>query len=98
MKHTYRLETLVDGEWRALVGSACGREYGLGYVVARREMPGPRYGVRLVRDDGKVLDEAPALDEVSIGPVAGWPTAAQYRAAAARALAKADEIDRRGGR
>lgn len=98
MRHNYRIEVLVDGGWRSFAGGECGREYGMGYLAAWRLIPGPRFGLRLVRSDGKVLDEAPALDDVSIGMVAGWPTAEQYRAAAARAIAKAEAIEQRGGR
>lgn len=92
-RHSYHLETLVDGAWVRLAGSEVGREYGLGYLAARRESPGPRLGCRLVRDDGRVVGVAP--EQVWIGPVVGWATAAQYRAAAARALAAAEAIDAR---
>lgn len=96
MRHTYRLEWEIDGVWRTFVGDAVGREYGRGFLEARRGAPGPRLGCRLVRSDGRVIEEVPALADVSIGAVVGWPTAEEYRAAARRALHMADLIERRG--
>lgn len=95
MRHVYYIEFLIDGVWSRTAGCACGREFGHGYLAALREGHGPRLAARLMRDDGKEVDFTTALEEVSIGPVAGHPTAAQYRAAAAHALAKAEELEKR---
>lgn len=95
-KHSYHLEVPDhSGAWVAIFGTV-GLEYGRGYVAHRREAPGPRLPMRLVRDDGRVMDDAPGLEDASIGVVCGWPTEAQYRAAAARATARADAIAARG--
>lgn len=93
-RHTYRLEVDDNGTWVPLTGGACGREFGIGYVFACRERPGPKLGIRLTRGDGKVVEEAPGTTEASIGLVAGFPTAEQYRRAAARCIARAEAIER----
>ena len=89
--HTYSVEVQDEaGRWSALLGLAretCG--YAEGYVKAVGDCPGPRLAFRVVRDDGKVIREAPAKAEVSIGMVAGFPSAEQYEAAAERALERA---------
>lgn len=95
-RHTYRLQALHPSlGWQDLAGGQTGREYGLGYIAARCEAPGPRVAVRLVRDDGHVVDAAPGIEGASIGAVAGWPTAEQYRRAAERCLALARAIEER---
>jgi len=55
----------------------------------------PRLHLRLVRSDGKIMDEIEAHDDVGIGQVAGWPTAEQYESAAERALERARKIRER---
>jgi len=97
-KHTYTLQVRYNGEWTAFPGGGCGREFGIGYVFACRERPGPRSGIRLVRDDGRVIEEAPELTEASIGLVVGFPSAEQYRAAAARCIARAEQIEEMAAR
>ena len=92
-KHSYYLETYHNDAWVQHPWTV-GLEYGRGYIAHRRESPGPRLAMRLVRDDGRVMDDAPGLADASIGIVAGWPTEAQYRAAARRADAAADEVAR----
>ena len=52
--------------------------------------------MRLVRSDGRVVDEVPAIEEASIGMVAGWPTATQYLRAARRCVALAAKARVRG--
>ena len=56
----------------------------------RGQAPGLR--LRLVRSDGKIIDEIPANDGVNIGMVAGFPTAGQYERAAEEALKRAAAI------
>lgn len=95
-RHSYRLEALDPhlGTWVPLFGEV-GLEYGRGYLQHQREAPGPRLALRLVRQDGRVMDETSALTEAGIGMIAGWPTAEQYRNAAQRCLLKAEEIEAR---
>ena len=87
--HTYKLESNYLGEWRKLKEGSL--QYLQGYLDARKDAS-PRLAYRLVRSDGKVMEEVAAREDVSIGMVAGWPTAEQYEAAAERALAKAKVI------
>lgn len=83
----------ADGTW-VPVGGGVSRSEGLGYLWAVRDAGGPRLAARLVRlRDDAVVSEVPALTEVSVGLVAGSPTSAQLRAAAARAIARADALD-----
>lgn len=91
MKHVYSIQVqLEDGSWRDLHGlSMQQRSYLAGYLACVRSSPGPRLAHRLVRDDGREVDSTPAVEQVSIGMVAGWPTADQYQAAADTALERA---------
>jgi len=70
------------------------RGYCNGYLDAMRGQT-PRVHLRTVRSDGKVIDEVLPYNDVSIGQVAGWPTAQQYEGAAARALETAAKIRER---
>lgn len=92
--HRYHLEMQAfDGEWFTPAGlEEEQRGFLLGYMFGRADGPPPRLAMRVVRSDGKVVDERPADTEVSIGMVAGWPTPEQYEAAAERALATAAKI------
>lgn len=51
--------------------------------------------MRCMRSDGRIVDEVGEREDVSIGQVAGFPTADQYRAAAARAIEQAERIEQR---
>lgn len=82
----YHIEVFDGTRWVRAAGSCVPKLYGEGYIQAHRDSPGPRLALRLVRDDGKVICEAPALKDASIGAVAGWPTAGQYLRAAKRAV------------
>lgn len=90
--HTYKLESNYLGEWRKLKEGSL--QYLQGYLDARKDAS-PRLAYRLMRSDGKVMEEVAAREDVSIGMVAGWPTAAQYERAAERALEKAKAIRER---
>ena len=92
-RYTYSIEGYFGGKWVGLVFDAKG--YCQGWMGRQREAPGPRLAYRLVRSDGKVLDEAPAVDRVSIGLVAGFPTAEQYEQAGIVALERARLIRER---
>lgn len=96
MKHTYNLESFTIGKWlRILHGSL---QYCQGFLDARKDFS-PRNAYRLVRSDGKIMEEVIACDEVNIGQIAGWPTAVQYEVAAAKAIEMAKAIrDREASR
>jgi hypothetical protein len=90
MKHTYSIQRLYNDEWYSLIKGEY-LQYCLGWMDrAQDQSPSPAY--RLVRSDGKVLKLMPEREDVSIGQVAGFPTAEQYEAAAQRALEKAAVI------
>ncbi len=93
-RYRYRLEMQTEnGEW--FISTGLGDEqrgFLLGYLYGRYDAPPPRLAMRVIRSDGKLVDERPADDEVSIGMIAGWPTAEQYESAAKRALEKAERI------
>lgn len=92
-KYSYTIEVQDEsGTWFKTFGEV-GLEYGRGYLRHSQESPGPRLALRLVRSDGRVMCETNALSEASIGMVAGWPTAEQYRRAAERCLRAAERIE-----
>ena len=92
MKHGYRIETFYIGQWlKILTGSL---QYCQGYLDARKDHS-PRNAYRLIRDDCRIMEELEAREDVSIGQIAGWPTAEQYEQAADRALEMAAKIRER---
>lgn len=92
MSYEYHIECPCLGKWnRIKIGS---RHYCDGYMDAMRGQA-PRSHLRLVRSDGKVMDEITAYDDVSVGMIAGWPTAEQYERAANTALERAKTIRER---
>jgi hypothetical protein len=88
MKHTYTLEC-NSGKWYKLFEGSL--QFLQGYLDARKDSS-PRLAYRIMRSDGRVMEEVGAREDVSIGQVAGWPTAEQYERAAARALERAKVI------
>lgn len=88
-KHSYTVETYYLDKWLRLFEES--RDFCLGYVQAKRDYA-PRNAYRVVRSDGKIILELKADPNVALGMIAGWPSAEQYEAAAARALACAAEI------
>lgn len=90
MKYSYRIECPCLGGWNAFVKDQT-RSFCDGYMHAMRGQM-PRLHLRLVRSDGKIMEEIQAYDDVGIGQVAGWPTAEQYERAANRALERAAKI------
>lgn len=92
MKHEYQLESFAIGKWlKILQGSM---QYCQGFLDARKDYA-PRNAYRLVRSDGKIMEEVAAREDVNIGQIAGWPTAAQYESAANKALERAKAIRER---
>jgi len=90
MKHTYTIETLFGDKWMPIIKGEY-LQYCLGWLDrAQKHSPRPAY--RLVRSDGRILKLLTEREDVSIGLVAGFPTAEQYEAAAQRALDKAAKI------
>jgi hypothetical protein len=93
VKYTYRFELDLDGEWYCPSGME-DTQLGFlrGYMLGRSDTPAPRRGMRIVRSDGKVMDEYAATTGLDIGLVAGWPTPEQYEEAAKVALERAERI------
>ena len=92
MKYDYHIETFAIGKWLNIVMGS--REYCRGYLNARQDFS-PRPAYRLMRSDGAIVDQYPARDDVSVGMIAGFPTAEQYELAAKRALDMAAAIRER---
>lgn len=104
----YRLQVDAREEgaeplWVDMSGGECSRMYGEGYIDAYLSFPGPRRAVRLVKvlehdnepgdPDVQVIAEARCLPGVSVGQIAGTPSASQLRDAAKRALDRAEAIE-----
>jgi len=92
-KYTYSFEVLLDDKWFRPFGMA-DTQLGFlrGYAMGRNDTAAPRLAMRVIRSDGRVMDEYAAATEVNIGLIAGWPTPEQYEEAAKRALATAGRI------
>jgi len=92
-RFSYRFEVDLDGEWYCPAGMQDTQiSFLRGYAMGRSDTPAPRLGMRIVRSDGKVMEEWKSTTEVNIGMIAGWPTPGQYEAAAERALETAKRI------
>jgi len=89
MKHSYHIESFAIGKWLKLFSG--GLQFLQGYLDARSDMS-PRLAYRIMRDDGRIIEEIAARDDVSVGMVAGFPTAEQYERAAQKALDMAKAI------
>ncbi len=95
MKHEYHLKSFACGKWlKILQGSL---QYCQGFLDARKDHA-PRLAYRLMRSDGRIMEEVAAREDVNIGQIAGWPSAEQYEAAAAKALEHAKAIRQRSAR
>jgi hypothetical protein len=96
MKHEYHLESFAHGAWvKFLKGFPL--QYCQGFLDARKDHA-PRLAYRLMRSDGRVMEEVAAREDVNIGQIAGWPSAEQYEAAANKALECAKAIRERSTR
>lgn len=89
------------GKWTSIKRDSL--NYCQGFLDARKDY-GPRLAFRIVRSDGRVIEEIKESADVFIGQVAGWPTSAQYHNAAKRATERAlmaeareKERDKRNG-
>jgi hypothetical protein len=89
MKYTYSVESHFCGKWCKLFTET--RDFCLGYFT-HAKYDHPRNALRIMRSDGKVIQEMEADAEVSVGMIASFPTAAQYEYAAKIALEKAERI------
>lgn len=99
-KYTYAIEYRQhsDHPWKGLfLYRDVPKTWAQGWLAHHRDAPGPRLGFRLVRSDGKVMEEVSGREDVSLGMVAGWPTWEQYVAAAIRALDTAAQVAHRQG-
>lgn len=90
-RYTYEIQAHDNGRFGWCRLFEVGLEYGRGYLASLRDGPTPRLAYRLMRDDGKIMEELPAVEEAGIGLVAGWPSTAQYEAAAIRCLQLAEK-------
>ena len=94
----YQVQAKWGDEWRVLF-SESSRAYCQGYIARCRDEPMPRLAWRIVDSKtGRVIEEVSPRAEVDLGMVAGWPTAEQYEAAAARAMEAAARIREMGAR
>jgi hypothetical protein len=92
-RFTYRFEIDIEGEWFCPAGMEDTQlSFLRGYALGRSDTPAPRRAMRIVRSDGKLMEQWAAATEVNIGLIAGWPTAGQYENAAERALETAKRI------
>lgn len=90
MKYSYRVEVqLSNKNWFKIHNAAL--EFCRGYLNAKKDYS-PRLAHRIIRSDGKIIEEFSACEDVSIGMIVGWPTAGQYESAAKRALECAKKI------
>lgn len=90
----YRVETWHNGQWVQVVQESLA--YCHGFLDARKDTLGPRAGYRVVRVyTGAVVRELPEQLEAGLGMIAGHPTPAQYREAAARCQNAALALDQR---
>lgn len=93
-KYSYAVEVYIFDKWTALPGvGAAGRGFAEGYYYGRHDADtGPYLAMRVIRSDGKVIESRPACETVTIGAVAGFPTAEQFEAASVQALSRARQI------
>ena len=82
-----------SGKWITIMTGS--RDYCLGFFRGRLGFS-PRLAQRVLRliseKPSKVIIESASSGEVHIGQIAGFPSAEQYEAAAAKALAAAQDI------
>lgn len=90
MGYEYHLECRNAEKWIRFK-SHLSLQYAKGWIDSRKEMS-PRPSIRLVRSDGRIVDEISEINEVLVGQVAGFPTAEQYEQAASLALKRAKAI------
>lgn len=96
VRKTYSIELEAEHGWRTAV-SEVSLPYIMGWYHCYCRAPGPRLAAKVVGPDG-VVAQTPALDQVSIGQVAGFPAAEQFERAAGQALEMARAIRERGKR
>ncbi len=93
-RRTYSVEVPHGGTWFAII-PATTRGYCLGYLHAHSTAPGPTLAMRVMDSTGREVERIEANDVVSIGQVAGFPTAEQYERAGHEALERARLIRER---
>ncbi len=92
-KYTYQLQFLRDDTWVSLFGlQSSSLLYLRGFCEGSRSADGLRPAYRILRDDGKVVEEVREREKLPLGMVAGFPTPEQYERAAAKALAAAQAL------
>lgn len=102
-RYTYSVEVQRGDQWFAVVQDEQ-RGFAYGYYLGCLDgKPPPRLAHRVIRSDGRVVDEFGPSCSVSIGMAAGSPTPEQYISAARRAeliamkLRRAAKTSRDGG-
>jgi hypothetical protein len=95
MRYTYQIEVFYLEKWMKIKEGTL--SYLQGYLDGKKEHS-PRNAHRIIRDDGKVIELIEAREDVSIGMIAGFPSAQQYELAAQKALDAAKHVrERRDG-
>lgn len=89
-RREWSVQVFGFGKWRQLFTER--QAWAEGYIAHHRDAHGPKIAMRIIDAHGQVRAEVEAVEDVSIGMIAGWPTAEQYELAAERALAKARAI------
>jgi len=89
MKYEYYIETYFNQGWVKIITGS--RDFCEGWLSARMDIS-PRPCFQLVRSDGRTMRIIDPKYDVSIGQVAGFPTAEQYERAAREAMGRARAI------
>lgn len=87
--NNYRVETMFSWKWCKVAEGTLA--YCRGYIDAK-SYGAPRLAHRIVKHDGKVVEEFAEMEDVCVGMIAGFPTPEQYERAAAKALDMASII------
>jgi hypothetical protein len=92
-KHTYSVQVYIEAsaQWHSIVTDES-RGFAEGYALGHMDLSAPRLALRVIRDDGKVMQDSAARRELALGMIAGFPTPEQYELAAAEALESARRL------
>lgn len=88
-KYYYLVQCRNDrGEWVEIARDTL--SFCLGYFFARKEcnIAGLNQAWRVIREDGKLIDECVERNELALGMIVGFPTIQQYISASIKALEK----------
>ena len=92
-KYRYAVQVRNEstGKWFSIVSEES-RDFCLGYSMALRDAPPPRAARRVIRSDGKVVEQDEHDHRVALGMIAGFPTPEQYERAAREAMEQAAHL------